>query len=152
RPHLTDVTVLDPALDRAAVLGWAARAEAGSSHPLARPLLEAAAAEGLGVEGLPEHTEPVTGKGIRATVDGRRVAVGNLPLLTAEGIAADAATTAEVDRLAGLGRTPMVIALDGRVIGVVAVADRLRTDAAEMIAQLHANGVQEVLMLTGDTR
>src|SRR5699024_10507292 len=112
RPQLTDVTVLDPALDRAAVLGWAARAEAGSSHPLARPILEGAADEGLGVEGLPEHTEPVTGKGIRATVDGRRVAVGNLPLLTAEGIAADAATTAEVDRLAGLGRTPMVIALD----------------------------------------
>src|SRR5699024_5658093 len=129
-PQLTDVTVLDPALDRAAVLGWAAPAEAGSSHPLARPILEGAADEGLRIEHLPERTEPVTGKGILATVDGRRVAVGNLPLLAAESIAADPRTTAEVDRLAGLGRTPMVVALDSQVIGVVAVADRMRTDAA----------------------
>ncbi|MGO1200720.1 MAG: heavy metal translocating P-type ATPase, partial [Dermabacteraceae bacterium] len=56
RPYLTDVTVLDPALDRDDVLGWAARAEAGSEHPLARPIIDAAAAEGLSTEGLPENT------------------------------------------------------------------------------------------------
>ncbi|ASK65246.1 heavy metal translocating P-type ATPase [Brachybacterium avium] len=150
RPTLTDVTVLDPAMDRAEVLGWAARAEAGSEHPLARPLLEAAAAEGLRTGGLPEATEPAPGMGVVATVDGHRVAVGNLPLLAAEGISEDRGAAAEVDRLAGLGRTPMVVTFDGRVIGVVAVADRLRTDAPEMISQLHANGVKQVLMLTGD--
>src|SRR5690606_36095810 len=63
RPYLTDVTVLDPALDRTAVLRWAARAEAGSEHPLARPVLEAAAEEGIVPGDLPEHTEPVPGKG-----------------------------------------------------------------------------------------
>ena len=151
RPYLTDVTVLDPAMDRAAVLGWAARAEAGSEHPLARPLLEAAGAEGLSTAGLPEATEPVPGKGIVAALDGHRVAVGNLPLLAVEGIEADDGARAEVDRLAGLGRTPMVVALDGRVIGVVAVADRLRPDAKEMIARLHERGVDKVIMLTGDT-
>ncbi|WP_394215439.1 heavy metal translocating P-type ATPase [Brachybacterium vulturis] len=152
RPYLTDVTVLDPALDRGDVLGWAARAEAGSEHPLARPLIDAAAAEGLPAEGLPEHTEPVPGKGIVAILGGRRVAVGNLPLLAAEGISEDRGAAAEVDRLAGLGRTPMVVTLDGRVIGVVAVADRLRTDAKEMISRLHATGVKKVIMLTGDNR
>ncbi|MGP9744518.1 heavy metal translocating P-type ATPase [Brachybacterium sp. AOP29-B2-41] len=152
KPYLTDVTVLDPALDRADVLGWAARAEAGSEHPLARPLIDAAAAEGLPTHGLPEHTEPVPGKGIVATLEGRRVAVGNLPLLAAEDISEDRGATAEVDRLAGLGRTPMVVTLDGRVIGVVAVADRIRTDAREMIARLHATGVKKVIMLTGDNR
>ena len=151
-PYLTDVTVLDPALDRADVLGWAARAEAGSEHPLARPLIVAAAAEGLPTQGLPEHTEPVPGKGIVATLEGRRIAVGNLPLLAAEGISEDRGAGAEVDRLAGLGRTPMVVTLDGRVIGVVAVADRIRTDAKEMIARLHAAGVKKVVMLTGDNR
>ena len=150
RPHLTDVSVLDPAHSRAEVLGWAARAEAGSEHPLARPLIEAADAEGLAIAGLPEHTEPVPGKGVVATVEGRRVAVGNLPLLADEGIADDRGAVEEVARLAGLGRTPMAIALDGEVIGVVAVADRLRTDASEMIARLHARGVKKVVMLTGD--
>ncbi|ATG51202.1 cadmium-translocating P-type ATPase [Brachybacterium vulturis] len=150
RPTLTDVTVLDPAMDRADVLGWAARAEAGSEHPLARPLIDAAAAEGLPTGGLPEHTQPVPGKGIVATLEGRRVAVGNLPLLAAEDIVEDRGAAAEVDRLAGLGRTPMVVTLDGRVIGVVAVADRLHTDAKEMISRLHATGVKKVIMLTGD--
>src|SRR5699024_9465244 len=122
KPYLTDVTVLDPAVGRADVLGWAARAEAGSEHPLARPIIDAAAAENLPTDGLPENTEPVPGKGIVASLDGHRVSVGNLPLLAAEGISEDHGVTAEVDRLAGLGRTPMVVALDGRVIGVVAVA------------------------------
>ena len=152
RPVLTDVVVLAPGLDRASVLTWAARAEAGSEHPLARPIVQAAQTEGLAVAGLPEHTEPVPGKGIVATLDGRRVAVGNLPLLAAEGVTDDRGAGAEIDRLADLGRTPMAVTLDGEVIGVVAVADQLRTDAREMIARLHAAGVAKVVMLTGDNR
>ncbi|HLR93825.1 MAG TPA: heavy metal translocating P-type ATPase, partial [Jiangellaceae bacterium] len=81
RPQLTDVIALDPNADRAAVLSWAARAEAGSEHPLARPILDAAADEGLATTGLPEATEPVPGKGITATTDGRRVLIGNAALL-----------------------------------------------------------------------
>ncbi len=151
RPYLTDVVVLDPELDRAAVLGWAARAEAGSEHPLARPIIDAARSEGLDVSGLPEVTDPVPGKGIVATVDGRRVAVGNLALLEAENIPS-AAAAAVVDELASAGRTPMVLAVDGRVAGVVAVADQIRPGAAQMVADLHAAGVKKVIMLTGDSR
>ena len=152
RPQLTDVTVLDARYTRDEVLRWAARAEAGSEHPLARPIVDAARAEGLDVAGLPDSTEPVTGKGVVATLDGHRVAVGNLPLLTAEDVTDDRGATAEIDRLASLGRTPMVVALDGRVVGVVAVADRVRTDAKEMIDRLHDVGVRKVVMLTGDTQ
>ncbi|HLS74740.1 MAG TPA: cation-translocating P-type ATPase [Actinomycetaceae bacterium] len=150
RPQLTDVVVLDPGVDRADVLAWAARAEAGSEHPLARPIIDAARTDGLDLGDLPESTDPVPGKGILATREGHRVAVGNLALLTAEGIADDGAS-AVVDRLASAGRTPMVVALDGRVIGVVAVADQIRADAPEMVRRLHAAGVAKVLMLTGDT-
>jgi len=132
------------------VLAWAARAEAGSEHPLARPIIDAARTDGLDLGDLPESTDPVPGKGILATREGHRVAVGNLALLTAEGIADDGAS-AVVDRLASAGRTPMVVALDGRVIGVVAVADQIRADAPEMVRRLHAAGVAKVLMLTGDT-
>ncbi|MEE1651850.1 cation-translocating P-type ATPase [Brachybacterium sp. J144] len=150
RPHLTDVTVLDPDLDRTAVLRWAARAEAGSEHPLARPVLEGAATEGVVPGSLPEHTEPVPGQGIVATIEGRRVAVGNLPLLEREGILVPAGVHEEVARLAALGRTPMAVALDGTVIGVLGVADRLRPEAADLITRLHREGVDRVLMLTGD--
>ncbi len=152
RPQLTDVISLHPAMDRAEVLRMAARAEAGSEHPLARPILEAAAEAGLPVLGLPQHTEPVPGKGIVSTLDRHRVAVGNLALLEAENISGydDASAAAEVERLAAEGRTPMVVACDGRVIGVVAVADRIRADAPEMVRRLHAAGVRKVVMLTGD--
>src|SRR5690625_1504174 len=128
RPQLTDVVVLDPGVDRADVLAWAARAEAGSEHPLARPIIDAARTDGLDLGDLPESTDPVPGKGILARLAGHRVAVGNLALLTAEGIADDGAS-AVVDRLASAGRTPMGVALDGRVIGGVAVADRSRAEA-----------------------
>ncbi|MER7548304.1 cation-translocating P-type ATPase [Spirillospora sp. NPDC127506] len=150
RPHATDVVPLDPAWSRADVLGWAARAEAGSEHPLARPIVEAARAAGLDVTGLPEATEPVPGKGIVAILDGHRVAVGNLALLEDEG-SSDAAS-AVVEDLAAAGRTPMAVSVDGRPVGVVAVADRVRPGAARMVADLHAAGVKRVVMLTGDVR
>ena len=156
RPVLTDVVVLDAGtdqgLDSDEVLRLAARAEAGSEHPLARPILEAAAEKGLAVPGLPEHTEPVPGKGIVATLEGHRIAVGNVALLEQEQVAEtdNSRVTEVVAELAALGRTPMVVARDGRAIGVVAVADKIRQDAAEMVRRLHASGVKKVVMLTGD--
>ncbi len=150
RPEVTDVVAL-AGHDADHLLALAARAEAGSEHPLARPVIEAARHRGLAIEGLPSHTEPVPGKGIVATVDDRRVVVGNLGLLAAEAI--DPAAAADVvDDLARAGRTPMVVAVDGEAVGVVAVADRVRDDAAELVRRLHAGGVLKVGMLTGDDR
>ncbi|MPV35982.1 heavy metal translocating P-type ATPase [Georgenia subflava] len=150
RPHLTDVIALDPPMDRNQVLTWAARAEAGSEHPLARPILDAAAAEGLATPGLPEATEPVPGKGITATTGGRRVLIGNLALLTQYGIADTVGAAETTEELAAAGRTAMIVAVDETVAGVVAVADEVRPDAAEMVARLHDAGVRSVVMLTGD--
>ncbi|WP_454083565.1 heavy metal translocating P-type ATPase [Georgenia sp. Marseille-Q6866] len=150
RPHLTDVVVLDPTMDRSQVLTWAARAEAGSEHPLARPILDAAAAEGVATPGLPEVTEPVPGKGITATTGGHRVLIGNLALLEQYGIADTVGAGQVADELAAAGRTAMIVALDETVAGVVAVADEVRADAAEMVARLHEAGVKKVVMLTGD--
>ena len=152
RPKLTDVVTLHPEYTEDAVLRLAARAEAGSEHPLARPILTAAAERRLDIAGLPERTEPVPGKGIVATVEGQRIAIGNLALIAAEqdGQLADAGASTVVERLAAAGRTPMVVARDGQVLGVVAVADQIRADAAEMVRRLHAAGVKKVVMLTGD--
>ncbi len=160
RPRLTDVVALHtdlghdhPPVDEDEVLRMAARAEAGSEHPLARPVLAAAAEQGLPVLGLPQHTEPVPGKGIVASLDGHRIAVGNLALVQVEAGEGQAAIDRAADvvtELAEAGRTPMVVACDGRPIGVLGVADTIRADAPEMVRRLHAAGVEKVVMLTGD--
>ncbi len=151
RPQVADVVVLDTALGEDEVLGLAARAEAGSEHPLARPIVEAADGRGLRVDGLPEQIEPVPGKGIVAWIDGERIAVGNMALMEGEVPAADLDNAQRVvDEMARVGRTPMVVARAGWAIGVIAVADRVRADASEMVARLHAAGVKKVVMLTGD--
>lgn len=153
RPTLTDIVVLDARFDRRDVLRWAAAAEAGSEHPLARPIIEVAAQEGLAPQGMPGAVTPVVGKGIVAEVEGRRVLVGNVPLLREYGIEDDAAGAGiAADALAAAGKTPMIVAVDAEVLGVIGVADTVRADAAEMIRRLHASGVRKVVMLTGDTK
>ena len=152
RPQLTDVLVLEPSMDRADVLRWAAAAEAGSEHPLARPILETAREEGVGPDGVPGTVTPVPGKGIVSDIDGRRVLIGNPPLLDQYGVSDNVGASGVAQELAAAGRTPMIVAVDQQVIGVIAVADQLREDAAEMVARLHAAGVKKVVMLTGDTR
>src|SRR5699024_4806582 len=154
RPQLTDVVVLEPAFGRSEVLRWAAAAEAGSEHPLARPILDTAHAEGVGPEGIPGTVTPVPGKGIVTVVDGRQVLIGNAPLLEQYELADDAVAAAShtAQDLAAKGQTPMIFAVDQQVIGIIAVADKVREHAPEMIARLHRAGVEKVVMLTGDTR
>ena len=146
RPELTDVVARgDWSPDE--VLGWAARAEAGSEHPLARPVVAAALARGLAVGAVPDGVRAVPGRGIVATVDGREVVVGT-PELAAG--AKDQWAEQASARLAEEGRTPLVVALDGAVIGAIGVADGIRPEAAALVAALRGVGVSRVLMLTGD--
>ena len=152
RPQLTDVVALAPGVEKNQALAWAARAEAGSEHPLARPILEAAEKAGIPVAALPEHIEPVIGKGITARVDGKRVLIGNLALLEQFGVADTVGADRVAHELATQGRTPMIVAVDDQVLGVIAVADEIRRDAAAMVAALHKAGVKKVVMLTGDVK
>lgn len=156
RPQLTDIVVLDPAYDRTEVLRWAAAAEAGSEHPLARPILDSAKEEGVGPEGVPGAVTPVPGKGIVSEVAGQQVLIGNAPLLVEYGITggsgAPERAAEAAEQLAAQGKTPMIVAVGGIVIGVVALADKIREDAPEMVKRLHEAGVEKVVMLTGDTR
>ncbi|MHA6693152.1 heavy metal translocating P-type ATPase [Homoserinimonas sp. A520] len=151
RPRVTDVIVLDQDMTREQVLTWAGRAEVGSEHPLARAILDAAVSEGLSVTGLPESTEPVPGKGIAVTTAGHRILIGNLALLEQYQMADTVAASRAADELAQAGRTPMIVAVDDAVAGVVGVADEVRPDAAQMVTNLHAAGVHKVIMLTGDS-
>ena len=151
KPRLTDVLVLGEGHTRTSVLRWAALAEAGSEHPLAAPVLAAATQEGAYGGELPTHAESVPGKGVKAVIGSNAVLVGNQSLMEAEGLH-DPAAAAAAARLAAAGRTPMLVAVDNTVIGVVAVADELRPEAKELVSQLRRAGVRHVAMLTGDAQ
>src|SRR5690606_10625967 len=125
RPRVARIVALAPDVSQAEVLSWAARAEAGSEHPLAKPVHEAAAAEGLLAQGMPEPGEPIPGQGIRAVSDGNEVLVGNSKLLERLPQEATEDGRLEAQRLASAGETPMLVAVNGRVIGAIAVADEL---------------------------
>src|SRR5699024_4697407 len=107
---------------------------------------------GIPATALPEAIEPVAGKGITAQVDGRRVLIGNRALLEQFGVADAVGANDQAQQLAAQGRTPMIVALDDQVLGVIAVADEIRSDAAAMVEGLHQVGVKKVVMLTGDVK
>src|SRR4051794_31121382 len=131
------------------VLRLVAAAEGDSEHPLARAIVNAAAARELPVPHA-EAFEAVPGHGLRATVDGRRLAVGNARLLEREGISRNG-LAARSDELAGQGRTSVQVALDGKAAAVIAIADAPRETAAEAIRALRVLGVKPV-MLSGDSQ
>ncbi len=163
--ELTDVVVLDertdgglaeteteppadePAVDETFVLAAAASAESGSEHPLARAIVSAARDRGVDPT-EPTAFENVPGHGIRATTDFGETLVGNRKLMRENGV--DPAPAAEtMERLERAGKTAMLVAVDGRLVGVVANADTVRESAKETIAALDARGLS-VVMLTGD--
>ncbi|RMF41774.1 MAG: heavy metal translocating P-type ATPase, partial [Alphaproteobacteria bacterium] len=148
RPSLTDV-IATGALPRERVLALAAALERGSEHPLAEAILKGAEAEGIAI---PEAADfaAVTGRGVTGTVDGKPVALGNTALMADLGIGMAAAA----DRLVALqeaGRTVMLVAVDGALAGIVAVADRIKPTTPKAIADLHAAGLK-IVMATGDSR
>src|SRR5699024_536335 len=152
RPKLTDIVVLDHSMSRTDVLRWAAAAEAGSEHPLARPILDAASDEGVGPVGMPGGVTPVAGKGIVSEVEDQRVFIGNAQLLAQYGVDDTVGADDAANELAAQDNTQMIVAVDDAVIGVITVADQIRDDAPQMVARLHDAGVEKVVMLTGDTR
>ncbi len=145
-PALTDIVVA-PGVEESDLLRLVASAEQSSEHPLARSIVDGARQRQLELTD-PSEFESVTGKGIRAVVDGRDVLIGNQRLLDDSSIDTGA-LGAEMDRLAEAGRTPMLVAIDGSAGGVIAVADTVKDDSAAAIAALKALGIQ-VAMITGD--
>lgn len=132
-----------------AIFALIAAAEARSEHPLAQAIVEAARKRGLDLPEAGAFTS-VPGQGVRATVEGRTVRVGNAVLLDGS-IPAQQVDDARgvMERFAAEGATPVLAAIDGSLVAVLAVADTVKPDAREAIAALHARGVQTV-MLTGD--
>jgi Cu+-exporting ATPase len=147
-PSVTDVVPVGGASE-SDVLRLAGSAEKGSEHPLGAAIVRAAAGRGLALSD-PAGFEAVPGHGVRARVGSREVLLGNRKLLSSAGIRVEEAE-ADLTRLEAEGKTAMLLALDGRLAGVIAVADTLKDHSVDAVRALRSMGV-EVLMLTGDNR
>ena len=148
RPQVVDVVVLDGD-DADGALTLAAALEAGSEHPLARAVSEAAENARLPVPGASE-VSVTPGGGVAGRVGTTAVLVGSLTWLTSGGVDTAAGDTAAVE-MAARARTPVGVAADGRLLAVLAVADPLRPDAAAGVARLRSLGLA-VVVASGDAR
>src|SRR5437867_6594220 len=147
-PSVTDVVPVG-AYQADEILRIAASAESGSEHPLGAAIARSARERNLPLDG-PESFEAIPGLGIRAKVFGHPILLGNRGLMAMAGVGIGGVEAAlrgfEAD-----GKTAMLLAVDGQLAGVIAVADTLKDHAAEAVRALKAMGI-EVLMLTGDNR
>jgi len=148
QPQLTDVLPVE-GVDRVELLRLVASAEQTSEHPLGEAIVRGAKDYSLPLS-APTGFDSITGRGLEARVDGRAVLVGNARLMQEREINISPLKN-QLDLLAAEGKTPMLVALDGRAAGVVAVADTVKESSAEAVAALKRLGL-EVVMMTGDNR
>ncbi len=148
RPQLQTVQATGT-LGTVEVLAFAASLERGSEHPLAAAIVDGARERGIDLIDA-DTFESVTGKGVKGTVGGRAVVLGNAALMAGLGIPVDAIGDA-AENLRADGQTAMFVAVDGELAGLLGVADPVKDTAHDAIAALHAEGIR-IVMLTGDAR
>src|SRR5258708_4702419 len=130
------------------LLRLAATAEQGSEHPLAAAIVEGARAQGLQLGHLPEQFTAFAGRGLEAIVEGQTILIGARRFLAERSLAVTELET-QLETFEAQGKTAMLVAIDGALAGVVAVADTVKVGSAEAIERLHAQGLS-VWMITGD--
>lgn len=146
-PEVTDI--IASGLGENEVLFYAASAEKGSEHPLGGSIIKKAAKAGIAIAAA-EKFDAVPGHGIKATINGRQVMLGNEKLMLDEGVSIDVLKQRAVT-LSGFGKTPVFVSVDGKIAGIIAVADTLKEDSVNTVKALHNLGI-EVVMITGDNK
>jgi Cu+-exporting ATPase len=148
RPQVTDVVLASTeSVGEGRMVQLAAALERASEHPLAQALVRYAGERGLDL-GQPESFESLTGFGVVGIIHGAVTLVGNAALMAKYSVATKALDTA-ASELSGDGKTPLWIAIDGALAGLIAVADTVKPTSVEAIRQMHTEGLR-VVMLTGD--
>ena len=148
RPEVTQ-THTAPGFAEHDLLRLAASLERGSEHPLAEAVVRAAVARGLALSEPADFNSPV-GKGVTGSVEGRSLAIGSDRFLAEAGIDTGPLSAA-AQALRGTGATGIFVAVDGALAGLIGISDPIKPNAADVVAQLRAQGVR-VVMLTGDNR
>ncbi|MBC2857286.1 heavy metal translocating P-type ATPase [Cetobacterium sp. 2A] len=148
KPKVTDIKVSkDISEDELLIL--AASAEKNSEHPLGESIVRFASEKNLNLKNL-ETFKAIPGYGIEVTIENKDILLGNKKLMVDRKIALDSFEK-ESDNLAGMGKTPMYIAIEGSIAGIIAVADTVKESSKNAISLLHSMGI-EVAMITGDNR
>jgi len=147
-PAVTEI--LPAGTDAETLLRLAAAVESGSQHPLAKAIVRSAAAQGAAGLPAPESLENLSGRGIRATVNGRAVLAGSRRLMEEQGVDVSP-LQGQADALTARGQTLMYFSQEGQLLGIIAVADPIRPSSAEAIQHLKGEGIRTVL-LTGDNQ
>ena len=148
KPTITDVLTTE-GTEASSLLQITASAEKNSEHPLGQAIVQGAQGKGLELLKV-EHFDSITGRGIEALINGQMILAGNRKLMEERKISLTALAT-ESDRLAGDGKTPMYVAIDNRLAGIIAVADVVKASSRLAIENLHKMGI-EVAMITGDNQ
>ena len=149
KPEVTDIFAFE-GFDERRLLQLAASAEKNSEHPLGEAVVRRAEKEALELLSA-EAFEAIAGRGIVCRIGGLEFLAGNRKLMDERGVVCGEAITAEADRLAGEGKTPVYIAADQKTAGIIAVADVIKPGAAKAVLGLERMGI-EVVMITGDNR
>ncbi|OGQ04849.1 MAG: hypothetical protein A2026_08900 [Deltaproteobacteria bacterium RBG_19FT_COMBO_46_12] len=149
RPKVVEINPLDGA-DEKEVLYWAAIAEKRSEHPLARAITEKATESGLSIP-HPLSFENVKGKGVKVQWNSKTIMAGSSEMMKSEGVEIPESTKELLEAKQSEGMTPLLIALDQQILGIISIADTLREGAQDAIDQIREQGVSEIWMLTGDS-
>jgi Cu+-exporting ATPase len=147
KPQVVAVVTADGT--EASLVRFAASLEQGSEHPLAAAMVEGAKTRGLALVTATDFAS-TTGKGVTGTIEGHRVALGNVKLMDDLRVAVGALGP-QAESMRGDGQTVMFVAVDGKLTGIIGVADPIKGTTAEAIRDLHGEGIR-VVMLTGDAK
>lgn len=148
RPKVTDVVAAEGITEND-LLQLAASAEKGSEHPLGEAIIKGAEEKGLEVKKL-DYFKAIPGHGIEVKLDGKTIILGNRKLMLERNVALENLESVS-NRLAEEGKTPMYIAIEDKIGGIIAVADTVKENSKKAIEHLHKMGI-EVAMITGDNR
>ena len=148
KPEVTDIVAVN-GMSEKELLILAASAERGSEHPLGEAIVHGAEKKDLSLFKT-QTFNALPGHGIEVTIENQSLLLGNKKLMIDRGISIDTVETVS-DTLAGEGKTPMYIAKDGQIVGIIAVADTVKANSLKAIEKLHKMGL-EVAMITGDNK
>ncbi|MPQ97163.1 heavy metal translocating P-type ATPase [Modestobacter sp. I12A-02628] len=149
RPVVTNIVSFSPLWEPEQVLGYAASSEVHSRHPLAQAVIRSTEERHVFIPPH-EECEVLLGLGMRTQADGRVLLLGSEALMASEGVEVGAEAAGWLATLRAETETPLLLAVDGELVGLVSLRDEIRPEAREVLTALRATGVQRVVMLTGD--
>ena len=152
RPEVTSIQLFTENKTKDELLRLVAEAEIISEHHLGQTIVKEARKRDIPLIGEPEEAEVIEGNGIQAIIEGKQLTVGNRKLMTAKGITITDSIEAYAVSREKAGNTAIFAAINGVLSGIVSIADQIRPEAIGAINELRANGVKQIIMLTGDNR